>query len=479
MLLSSLHLKPEYIAIMGASIIIIISFIFNIISKKTNIPSVLLLLMLGVGIQYIVGDEIRESPLVSQLLIIVGKVGLILIVLEAALDLKLKKEKLGLIVKSLVSALFCLIISSLIIALAIQYFLTTSFMQAMAYAVPLSIMSSAIIIPSVGSLEQSKKEFMIYESTFSDIFGIIFFQFLTSSESYESTGDVILNVSIDLGITIAVAIILSYVLVWLFQRITSHVKLFLIIAVLMLVYAVGSVLGISSLIIILFFGLILNNAGLFFRGPLKNAVNEEQIKPVFHEFHIITLESAFVLRTFFFVMFGVSITLSSLFDWHVASYSLVIVGVLYLVRFIMLRVLLWGKSIVPELWIAPRGLITVLLFYTIPTGLDEEGNYDAKLDLTIDNFDPGILLYTILITSVVMTIALIAARGQKVRDVFIENLNLNYLEDQVEKQRFEEEKEYFDEMDDLYEGRIDSEESSSDENIKPNEDGDSKPEDKA
>lgn len=463
MLLSSLHLKPEYIAIMGASIIIIISFIFNIISKKTNIPSVLLLLVLGVGIQYIPGVDVKDNPLVSQLLIIVGKVGLILIVLEAALDLKLKKEKLGLIVKSLVSALFALVISSLIIALAIQYFLSTAFMPALAYAVPLSIMSSAIIIPSVGSLEQSKKEFMIYESTFSDIFGIIFFQFLTSSESYEGTGDVILNVSMDLGITIALAIVLSYILVWLFQRITSHVKLFLIIAVLMLVYAVGSVLGISSLIIILFFGLILNNTSLFFRGPLKNAVNEEEIKPVFHEFHIITLESAFVLRTFFFVMFGVSISLATLFDWRVAYYSVIIVGVLYLVRFIMLRILLWGKSISPELWIAPRGLITVLLFYTIPTGMSENGTYDPKLDLTIDNFDPGILLYTILITSVVMTIALIAARGQKVRDVFIENLNLNYLEDQVEKQRIKEEGEYFDEMDEMYERQ--AKESSNDADI--------------
>ena len=97
-LLSSIHLKPEYIAIMGASLIIIISFIFNFISKKTSIPSVLLLLILGVVIQLIF-PSLKEDPLISQLLIVVGKVGLILIVLEAALDLKIQKDKIGLIVK--------------------------------------------------------------------------------------------------------------------------------------------------------------------------------------------------------------------------------------------------------------------------------------------------------------------------------------------------------------------------------------------
>lgn len=466
-LLSSIHLKPEYITIMGASLIIIISFIFNFISKKTSIPSVLLLLILGVGIQLFFKD-LKDDPLISQLLIVVGKVGLILIVLEAALDLKIQKDKIGLIVKSLTMALFALVGSALIIAFAIEYFMDTTFYKALVYAVPLSIMSSAIIIPSVGSLEESKKEFMIYESTFSDILGIIFFQFLTSSEKHEGPADVALNVGVDLLMTIGIAIVLSYMLVWMFQKLTSSVKLFLIIAVLMLVYAVGSVLGISSLIIILFFGLILNNTKIFFRGPLKNVIDEEKIKPVFHEFHIITLESAFVLRTFFFVMFGVSISLMSLVDWHVAFYSMVIVGVLYAVRFILLKIILFGKSISPELYIAPRGLITVLLFYTIPNGLNEAGDYIPENDMTISNFDPGILLYTILITSVIMTISLIVARGQKVKDVLIDNLNINYIEDDAVKAQHDEEKEYFDEMDKEFEKEEGKEDNSNPEDTESN-----------
>ncbi|MFV0267993.1 MAG: hypothetical protein ACK5HT_12755 [Draconibacterium sp.] len=43
------------------------------------------------------------------------------------------------------------------------------YVKALVYALPLSIMSSAIIIPSVANLSNYKREFMIYESTFSSL----------------------------------------------------------------------------------------------------------------------------------------------------------------------------------------------------------------------------------------------------------------------------------------------------------------------
>jgi len=394
------YIKPEYLIIIGASLIIIFSFIFNFISIKTNIPSVLLLMMLGVAIQFIY-PELKENPLISKALVVVGKVGLILIVLEAALDLKIKRDKIHLIVKSFLMALFGLIGSAILIAVGIQYFLETSFYEAFVYAVPLSIMSSAIIIPSVAMLSENKKEFMIYESTFSDILGIILFQFLTSPEEFYSTTDVVFSVSSNILITVIVAVVFGYITVWGIQKLTSHVKLFLIIAVLMLVYALGSIFHLSSLIIILFFGLILNNTDIFFIGRLKKVIHKERIKPIFKEFYVITLESAFILRTLFFVMFGVTISLISLVNYEVALQSLAFVAILYIVRFVFLKIIFWDKSITPELFIAPRGLITVLLFYTIP----------AKY--MISNFNQGVLLYTILITSAIMTVALVIKKGGK------------------------------------------------------------------
>jgi NhaP-type Na+/H+ or K+/H+ antiporter len=394
------NINPEYLIIIGVSLVIILSFIFNFISIKTNIPSVLLLMMLGVIIQFQY-PALKNSPLTSKALVLVGKVGLILIVLEAALDLKIKRNKIKLIIKSSIMALFGLLGSSILIAFGIQFFLESTFYDSLIYAVPLSIMSSAIIIPSVTKLSEGKKEFMIYESTFSDIFGIIIFQFLISPNEFYSTTDVVFSITSNILITIVVAIIFSYITVWGIQKLTSHVKLFLIIAVLLLVYALGSIFHLSSLIIVLFFGLILNNTDVFFIGRLKNIIDKESIKPIFKEFYIITLESAFVLRTFFFVMFGITISLISLVDFYVAIQSISFIVIIYIVRFIFLKIIFWDKNILPELFIAPRGLITVLLFYTIP----------AKY--IIDNFNQGILLYTILISSVVMTVVLVIGKGGK------------------------------------------------------------------
>ena len=411
-------IKPEYIAIISASIVIIMSFIFNFISIKTNIPSVLLLIGLGVTIQVAI-PSIRNNSLLNNSILIIGKVGLILIVLEAALDLKIKKNKIVLITKSFIMALFGLLATSFIIAFAIQFFLESSFYKSFVYAVSISILSSAIIIPSVAQLKENQKEFMIYESTFSDIIGIILFQFLVSPEEFYSTSHVVYSVTSKILITVFIAIAFGYLAVWAIQKLTSHVKLFLIIAVLLLVYSIGSIFHLSSLIIILLFGLILGNTSIFFSGILKNKINTEKIKLIFKEFYTITLESAFVLRTFFFVLFGITISLTAFLDYNIAIQSLVLTGIIFLVRFIILAVLLGIKKTTPQLFIAPRGLITILLFYTIP----------AKY--LIENFNQGVLLYTILFTSLIMTIALIFNKHPKNISELLHNFD--ELHDSIEK----------------------------------------------
>ena len=200
----------SYWYIIGASLIIIISYLFNLISKKWNIPSVLLLITLGVIIRYSTGITHIDGK--SPILGVLGIVGLIMIVLEASLDLELKKEKIGLIIKSFSVAVIALSVSSYLIALTIQIFLKTDLFIALIYAIPLSIMSSAIIIPSISQLSEQKKEFMIYESTFSDILGIMFFYFLLGSVEFENSSEMGVNIASNILITILISLILSYVL---------------------------------------------------------------------------------------------------------------------------------------------------------------------------------------------------------------------------------------------------------------------------
>jgi NhaP-type Na+/H+ or K+/H+ antiporter len=348
---------------------------------------------------------------------ILGIVGLTMIVLEAALDLELTREKWPIIWKSFLVALIALFTTSLASAYVLQYFYIKDFFNALVYAVPLSIMSSAIVIPSVGGLDEHKKEFMVYEATFSDILGIMFFYFLLGNMNTASTEAIVWDVVSNILITITLSVVISYALVMIFQKLDTHVKLFLLIAVLLMLYSIGKLFHLSSLIIILIFGLVLNNHKLFFFGAMKYLINRRAVNGILHNFRLVTMESAFVVRTFFFVIFGMTITVSTIFNLRVALVSLILLGILYLIRFVLLKLFV-RKNIVSQLFIAPRGLITILLFFAIPAELQQEV------------FNPGVLLFIILITSVAMTLALILS-GKKIEPY--EDFATNYWR-QIDKQ---------------------------------------------
>ena len=131
------------------------------------------------------------------------------------------------------------------------------------------------------------------------------------------------------------------------------------------------------------------------------------MKDLFSNLFLITTETSFVVRTFFFVIFGVTISIASLFKIKVILIALLILVITFLIRFILLKIFI-KKDINPELWLAPRGLITVLLYYAIPT------EYRVKA------FDQGILLFVILVTSILMAWSLI--NYNKKRKEILKNL---------------------------------------------------------
>jgi len=401
----------SYPLIIAGCLIILLSFIFTKIANRTNVPAVLMLIGLGVLIQYSL--KLMKVPEIDffPLLEVIGIIGLIMIVLEAALELELKKDKIKVILKSLIIATLGLGFSLLAAAAIIFYLIPDmDWFTAILYATPLSILSSAIIIPSVGNLSEEKKEFHIYESTFSDIIGIMLFYFVLNVIEFQNPNPLVvsevmhpmLSFGISIGVSVLVAFAASYLLLYVFQFINEGARLFLLISLLVLLYAVGKMLHLSPLIIILVFGVIVQNNELFYRGFLRRYFHQEKFEVLKRELHVITMESAFVVRTFFFVIFGVSILVSSLFSLEVLGVSLLLLVSIYAIRWLFLRAFM-GFDIFPQLWIAPRGLITVLLYYAIPQ------------KYTNESFDSGILLFIIIATSLVMTWGLIrSAKGQDI-----------------------------------------------------------------
>jgi hypothetical protein len=154
-----------------------------------------------------------------------------------------------------------------------------------------------------------------------------------------------------------------------------------------------------SLLLILIFGLMLNNAKLFIRGKIANILHLEHLGQVTNELKLITSETAFIVRTFFFLIFGYSINLIFLRDWEVLVVGSLIILTILLTRYVFLR-FISKSNVFPELFIAPRGLITIVLFYNIP------------LHLQSVFFNEGILFYVIIASSLIMMFGLMATKNK-------------------------------------------------------------------
>ncbi|MCB0401124.1 MAG: cation:proton antiporter [Flavobacteriales bacterium] len=387
-------MENPYLAIIFASLLIVFSYLFTQLSKLTKIPSVIFLIGTGVALQFVVRSAEIEVPDLSSSLGLLGIVGLMMIVLEGALDIKVHRRKLRTIFAALATSIIILGITNSLIASILYFTLNASFINAFLYAIPLSVVSSAIVIPSVHTLIPAKKEFMILEATLSDIFGIMLFAFWikdpAEGQSYFEA------ISWNILISVSVSVVLSYFLVYVFLKIKTEIKFFLFLAILALLFSIGEYFHYSALLIILIFGLVLNNTHAFFRGFLKKLVDQHKVEEIRDEFVIITNETSFLIRTFFFVMFGLTMNLEGLFDPEAIIIACFVMIIIFITRALNLKVFL-KSTIFPQMLIAPRGLVTILLFNKI---VEHNG---------VAPFSEAILAWVIIGTNLVMMIGLMAS----------------------------------------------------------------------
>jgi len=380
-------------------LLIIFSYVFDIIARKTKFPAVILLMFTGISVRLattIYG--IDNFDFLDGLIPVLGTIGLILIVLEGALELNITVNKLPVIIKGFLAAGLILILNVIAISLAFEYLLGMSHQAAIIYATPLSIISSAVAIPSSAGLRQQEKEFVVYESTFSDILGIMLFNYairqfetnqsLVSAESLLALGVQILGV-------IGVSLFITFCLFQLLQKIEHHVKFFLILALLILVYAFGKYFHLPALVTIFIFGLFLSNVKALLPGFLKRRLDLEETEKGLHEFHILTAESTFLVKTFFFLFFGFSIKISDFTSTEPFIYGLIIFGIMWALRYAYFTVTTFKLSPSPLVFISPRGLISILLFLQI-----DEIKFLENTPLLIDE---KVLLVVILSSMLVMT----------------------------------------------------------------------------
>jgi len=381
-------------------LLVVFSYLFDAIARKTKFPSVILLMFTGIIIRAITNlYGFTDFGFLDKVIPVLGTVGLILIVLEGALELDIKKEKLPVILKGFFAAALILILNIIAVSWAFENILNLEHKTAIIFAIPLAIISSAVAIPSAAGLLNREKEFVVYESTFSDILGIMIFNYairqfesnqtLISAESIVALGLQIIGV-------IVVSLIITYLLFQLLQKIEHHVKFFLILALLVLVYAFGKFFHLPALVTIFIFGLFLSNVKALLPGFMQRYLDLNQTEKGLHEFHILTAESTFLVKTFFFLFFGFSISLVEFSSVTPFIYGVLIFGIMLLIRYVYFIATTFKIKPSPLVYMSPRGLISILLFLQI-----KEVTF---INTAASIIDEQVLLVVILASMLMMTL---------------------------------------------------------------------------
>ncbi len=379
-------------------LLVIFSYLFDSIARKTKFPSVILLMLTGIAFRlgaHTYGFE--DFTFIDDLIPVLGTIGLILIVLEGALELEISKKKLPIILKGFLSALIILLLNIICLSYVLQWLLSMSLNESVIYAIPLSIISSAVAIPSAANLLKKEKEFVVYESTFSDILGIMMFNYVISqidgNQPIVSSASLLALLLQIIGV-IVISVMITYVLYRLLQNITHNVKFFLILSLLILVYAIGKFFHLPALVTIFIFGIFMSNVNSLLPDFLKKYLQLEQTEKSLHEFHILTAESTFIVRTFFFLFFGFSVVLS---DFNTAApfiYGIIIFVTMLLIRYFYLGITSLNLKPSTLVYMSPRGLISILLFLQI-----KELDFIDYQNIAIDE---RVLLVVILVSMLIM-----------------------------------------------------------------------------
>ena len=397
-------------------LLIIFSYLFDAFSRKTKFPSVILLMTTGIIFRFFISfSGYDDFAFLDNLIPVLGTVGLILIVLEGAIELEINRKKMPLILKGFLAALVILIANIFALEWVFENIFGIQNTIAVLFAIPLSIISSAVAIPSAASLIDKEREFIIYESTFSDILGIMIFNYAIrqfESDQVLVGAEPLISLVLQILGVIMISLLITYVLFRLMQQIDHNVKFFLILALLILVYAFGKLLHLPALVTIFIFGIFMSNVKSLLPRFLRNYLDLDATRKEIQEFHILTAESTFLVRTFFFLFFGFSIQLSNFKSIIPFFYGLIIFLIMFLIRYMYITFTSLKIKPSPLVYMSPRGLISILLFIQLKDV--------SFISLDQSPIDERVLLIVILSSMLVMLLGTMKKQKDK-EEIIIDN----------------------------------------------------------
>jgi len=348
-------------AILAASGLLLFAYLLDIAGRRFRLPSVVLLIATGIAMQRVLDSLGIDLDWVDPIVPIVGTVGLILIVLEGALDLTVTRERRPLIVRSTAAALLGFGATLACFAALFHFAIGLPRATAVLGAIPFAVISSAVAIPSATGLPDKLREFVIYESALSDIVGVLVFYAWLGADG--SLTDFAASLFGGGAVSLVVAVAAALGIFYLVNKVEGHVRFLPLLAGLVFLYAIGKQMHLSPLILVLVCGLLLNNPHLIAWSPSLRSLHDADYDRTLGEFKGIVAELTFATKSFFFLLLGYWTDLAQMASLPAWALALGVVAVIYVVRWAMLKVVRQGGAD-QLVWIAPRGLITVLLMLT-------------------------------------------------------------------------------------------------------------------
>lgn len=359
------HMAATLLILLGG--IIGVGFIGNLFFEKTRIPSVLLLIAIGM----VLGPVTRIVPpeTVRPFMPFFGAIALTIILFEGGLDLDLQHtiQQAG---RAALLAMLSFVLAIFLVYYALLLGMNAQGPTAVAIAAALACTSAPIVIPvlALTAPKSPMRPLLVVESALSDALAVMVVLALLGFERGEISGALLAG-ELGKSMLIGTGAALLGGLVWLWMLSHFYNRPFFYLLTIGFVFLLMGIVEIfhgSGALAVLIFGMVLANGeaivGIFsprIRDQIHKLLGEGGVAlhPRLTESHA---EVSFMTRSFFFVYLGM------IFQWPGADFRMWLTIVLVVVAIIV------GREIAVQLtgWItrvsaAQRALLTAML----PRGL--------------------------------------------------------------------------------------------------------------
>ncbi len=297
--------------------------------RKTNIPDVLVLMLVGILIGPILGVVTPED--FGKIGSLIATIALVVILFESGTSLNIDTLGKSLGTTGLLSA-GCFVLSTLIVTLVGISALDLPLLSAIMLGVTLGGSTSAVVIPLVSALRLAEKPttVLVLESALTDVLCIVgvFALLQIHTQGGVEPGRLVGGVLASLIFAAAIGLLGGVGWLLVLGKVRDFPNtISSTLAYVFIVYGVTEMLGFSGAIAALALGITLTNFQKFGLNRLKSI--DQNIVPLNEMDLTFYREAVFLLKTYFFVYLGVSIHFG---EPYLAIAAIVTVLMIYVMR---------------------------------------------------------------------------------------------------------------------------------------------------